>query len=106
MEAARGALFARFDLDVPQIQALGFRMYVVDARCRYLRPLVYGDVVLVSAWFRAVAPLIRVGYDLHHAASRRWCARATTVLATTDAGGAVLTMTPHAILQRLPASHR
>ena len=61
---ARTALFCSIDLDVPVIRALGHRMYVVDARCRYMSPLVYGDTATIIAWFTAVAPLIRVAYDI------------------------------------------
>ena len=102
-EMARTALFASRDLDVPQIREFGFRMYIVDAHCRYMAPLVYGDVAQVTAWFVAVTPLIRVAYDVHQAGSDRWCARATTVLATTAGDGSLLPETPAELVARLPA---
>lgn len=106
LEAARQALLASVDLDVPQIRALGFRLYVTEARCRYMLPLAYGDSALVTAWFSrlgSASPLIRIAYDVRHGARDAWCARAATVLATTDAAGALLPRTPEAILARLPA---
>jgi acyl-CoA thioester hydrolase len=103
MEAARTALFASLDLDVPQIRAFGYRMYVVDAQCRYMAPLAYGDVARITAWFVAVTPLIRVAYDVHNVANERWSARALTVLATTAGDGALLPETPSELLSRLPA---
>jgi len=102
-EAARTALFVSMDLDVPQIRSFGYRMFVVDAQCRYMAPLSYGDVARVTAWFVATTPLIRVAYDVHNAANGRWSARALTVLATTDADGALLPETPPPLLSRLPA---
>lgn len=102
-EAARTALFASIDLDVPQIRAFGFRMYIVDAHCRYMAPLAYGDLARVTAWFVATAPLIRVAYDVHNAATERWSARATTVLATTAPDGTLLPSTPDELRTRLPA---
>jgi acyl-CoA thioester hydrolase len=102
-EAARTALLASVALDVPQIRALGYRMYVTEARCRYMAPLTYGDTARISAWFGEVAPLIRVAYDVYNAADGRWSCRAATVLATTDASGALLPSTHDAILERLPA---
>ena len=102
MERARQALMASVGLDVPQIRALGFRMYVTETRCRFMAPLAYGDTARVTAWFGAVTPLIRVGYDLGKAGDGRWRARAATVLATTDESGALLPQTPDAILSRLP----
>ena len=103
MEAARTALFASRNLDVPELVELGHRMYVVDARVRYMAPLTYGDPVHVTAWFSQLEPLIRVAYDVRHGESGRWCARAHTVLATTDRHGELLTSIPGAVLERLPA---
>ena len=102
-EAARTALFVSMDLDVPQIRSFGYRMFVVDAQCRYMAPLSYGDVAQVTAWFVAITPLVRVAYDVHNAANGRWSARALTVLATTDADGTLLPETPPQLLSRLPA---
>jgi len=87
---------------VPQIRALGLCIYVVDARCRYMAPLVYGDTGEVTAWFAEVAPLIRVAYDIHNPATGLWIARAATVLATTAADGSLLPTTPDALLANLP----
>ena len=103
-EAARQALMASVDLDVPQIRELGFRMYVAEARCRYMAPLAYGDTARITAWFGSASPLIRISYDVRPAEREAWCARAATVLATTDAAGVLLPRTPDAILARLPVS--
>src|SRR4030095_13746916 len=64
-EAARCALLASVGLDVPQIFELGFRMYVTEARCRYMVALAYGDTARVTAWFGPHTPLLRVAYDIH-----------------------------------------
>ena len=101
-EAARTALMASVGLDVPQIRTLGFRMYVTEVRCRYMAPLAYGDVARVTAWFGEASPLMRVVLDVYDAAGSRWCARAVTVLATTDQAGVLIPRTPDAILDRLP----
>lgn len=103
MERARTELFARFDLDVPALQALGHRLYVVETKCRYMTPLRYGEDVRITTWFSAVAPLLRVGYDIYNRDSQRWSARAVTTLAVTDRDGALLATTPDALLDRLPA---
>jgi acyl-CoA thioester hydrolase len=103
LEAARSALLASAGLDVEDIRALGLRLYVTEVRCRYMAPLVYGDEARVTAWFGAATPLLRIAYDVRHPGRGTWCARATTVLATTDAAGALLPRTPDAILARLPA---
>jgi len=103
LELARTALFASRDLDVPQIRALGHRMYVVETNCRYMVPLSYGETARITAWFTQVAPLIRVAYDIYNPATDRWSARALTVLATTALDGSLLPTTPDALLARLPS---
>lgn len=102
LELARTELFASVNLEVDQIRALGHRMYVVDVKCRYMAPLAYIDSVAISAWFGVGTPLIRVNYDIYNSKTNRWSARASTVLATTDAAGQLLSRTPDAILERLP----
>jgi len=103
LEVARSALLASVRLDVADIRALGFRLYVTEARCRYMAPLAYAEELRVTAWFSAVSPLLRVAYDVRHSGRGTWCARAITVLASTDAAGVLIPRTPDAILARLPA---
>ncbi len=102
-EEARSELFEAVDLGVEQIRGLGHRMYIVDAKCRYMAPMSFGDSMRITTWFSDVQPLIRVGYDVYNLESKRWAARATTVLATTDITGELLPKTPDAILDRLPS---
>jgi acyl-CoA thioester hydrolase len=102
LDEARAALFASVGLDVGKVRSLGHRMYVVEARCRYMAPLRHADEVRITSWFAAVQPLIRVGFDLYNSTSKRWSARATTVLAVTDGDGELLPRPPDAFIQRLP----
>jgi acyl-CoA thioester hydrolase len=101
-EQARTELFRSIALPVPTIRDLGHRMYIVDAHCRYMAPLHYDETLSVTAWFTAAVPLIRVAYDLYNLDTDRWSARATTVLATTDARGNLLPSTPDGLIARLP----
>lgn len=102
IEEARTALFRSRDLDIPDIRDLGFKMFVTETRCRNMTPIRYGDELEVIAWYSAVVPLIRVAYDIVSVDTGRWAARATTVLAVTDADGNLLPQTPDAMLERLP----
>ena len=103
LEVARSALFARHQLDVEQVRALNYRMYVTDARCRYMFPLTYNDRVRVSARFTSLRPLLRVAYDVYNLTVGRKTARAVTVLATTDVMGNLLSETPADLIERLQA---
>ena len=100
-EVARQALFRKLELDVPKIRELGFRMYVTDARCRYMFPLHYADSFEVTARVTETRPFIRIAYDVRNLTHGRKSARATTTLATTDALGNLIPETPDAILARL-----
>ncbi|MBK7948123.1 MAG: acyl-CoA thioesterase [Deltaproteobacteria bacterium] len=100
-ELARAALFVGFGLDVPEIRDLGYRMYVVDVRCRYTHPLAYGETAEITARLKAARPLIRVVYTVRNATRGRTSARGHVVLATTDAAGSLFYETPDAIFERL-----
>lgn len=101
LEKARQALLRTFDLDVPQVRALGYRMYVTDARCRYMFPLGYGETVRVTAWITELTPLLRVAYEVYNVTHARRAARAHTVIATTDGQGNLLTRIPDDVAERL-----
>lgn len=101
MALARAELMRAVDLDVPQVAAMGYRMYVTDARCRYMFPMRYGDTVRVTATLLAVSPLIKVGYDLHNVTHDRRTARASTTLAVLDEQGRLVAEPPPALRARL-----
>ena len=103
-EHARTELFARLHLDVPEIRDLGYRMYVTDARCRYMHPLRYGEQARIKATLVNPSPLIRVAYEVQNLNARRRSARGFTVLATTDQEGKLLAETPTPVLERLTAT--
>ena len=102
-EEARTRLFESVTLGVDELKRKGHRMFIVDARCRYMAPLTVGQRLRVTAWYSAVEPLIRVAYDVYNLDAERWAARATTVLAITDGTGELLSKTPDTLLARLPA---
>ena len=100
-ELARTELLAKLALDVPEIRALGYRMYVTDARCRYMFPMTYGDEVEITARITETRPLIRVAYEIKNRTHGRKSARGFTVLATTSAAGQLLPETPEIIARKL-----
>lgn len=105
-ELARTQLLKAHELDVPQLQDFGVRLYVSDARCRYNAPLAYGDRFQVRAWFTELGPLLRIAYQIHNLTRQRLSARASTRLALTDARGELLHEVPAAIAARLPGLSR
>ena len=101
MELARTALLRALDLEVFQIKELGFRLYVIESKCRYAWPLRYADKVRVTARLRDVDHRINVAYEIFNLTMGRRAARGHTILVTTDAAGKMLMETPDALLQRL-----
>jgi acyl-CoA thioester hydrolase len=100
LEVARSALLASRELDVEHVRAMGYKMFITEARCRYLSPLTYNDTMRITARFTATAPLIRVSYEVLNLTRHRKSARAVTALATTDFADNLLE-TPHDVLARL-----
>lgn len=101
-ESARTALMRSIDLDVEQIRSLGYKLFVVDARCRWMNPLAYGDTVRCTAWFIRPEPHIRIAFDLRNLTHEGRAARATLVFATTTFDGTLLSTLPPEFLERLP----
>jgi len=105
LEIARTALMKSLQLDVPDLIGLHHRMFVTDARCRYLFPLRYDETFTVTAWCAPLAttePLIKVVYEVFNETKGRKAARGSTTLALTDDHGALLTELPPAVRSRLP----
>jgi acyl-CoA thioester hydrolase len=100
-ERARTELLRAHRLDVPDLVQLRQGMFIVDAGCRYISPLTYGDEFRVSAWITEVDPRIRIAYLVWNVTQNRRAARAYTVLVTTDADGRLLWQTPAEIRERL-----
>ena len=106
LEAARTKLLRSIDLDAVHCQELGYKLYVVDARIRYMKMLRYGDVIRCTAWFSEVTPHIRIAYLLDNLTSKDRAARAHTVIATTTPDGDLLSPAPDVVLERLPVEKR
>ena len=102
-DRARTELLRAHDLDVPDLVTLRHGMFIVDAGCRYISPLTYGDKFRVSAWLTSIDPRIRVAYAVWNVTKNRRSARAYTVLVTTDTDGRLLWQTPEEIRRRLGA---
>lgn len=100
LEVARSALLASRELDVEHVRAMGYKMYIAEARCRYLSPLSYNDMAQITARFTASKPLIRVSYEVKNLTRGRKAARAFTTMATTDFADNLLE-TPDDVLARI-----
>ena len=100
-EEARLALFRSRGLDVADVIKMGHRLVIVESRCRHSFPLHYGDRFAVSAWFADTEHRIKVRYAIENLTHGRRAAHGHTVVATTDATGALLLHTPEDLREKL-----
>lgn len=106
MDRARSALMRAHGLDERGLDRLGVGLVVVESRCRYVRPLRFGDTVRVTARFTDVAeqdPRIHIAYDLTQIGSGARVARGRTALVATDAAGRLLAEVPPSVLAKYRA---
>jgi len=100
-ELARTALFRSRRLDVPDLIELGYRMVVIESKCRHTFPLRYGDRFRVSAWFKDVQVRFHVAFEIDNLTAARRAAKGHTTMATLDAAGNLLLATPERMTARL-----
>ncbi|MDT6961914.1 acyl-CoA thioesterase [Cupriavidus sp. SZY C1] len=68
-ELARCALLQTIDYDYPQMRDSGYAWPVVDLRVKYVRPLVYGQAVVVHASIVEWENRLKIDYEIRDAAS-------------------------------------
>jgi acyl-CoA thioester hydrolase len=94
-------LLREHGLDVPVLQTLGFAVYVMELRCRYMQPLRYHDPVRITATLKEIDPCIVITNVIHNLDTEKRCSRARTTLVMTDRDGNLQLETPHEILSLL-----
>ena len=102
LELARTALLRSVSLDAWDVRDLGLKMFITEARCRYLYPLSYGEVARITAFFSRREPVLRIAYEVENVTKGRRSARGHTDLATTDQSGVLCLELPDALASRLP----
>jgi acyl-CoA thioester hydrolase len=100
-ELARTVLFRSRGLDAADIVALGYRFVVIESKCRHSYPLQYAERMRIDAWFKDVEHRLHVRYEITNLSAQRRTAKGHSMLATLDATGNLLLVTPQAILERL-----
>lgn len=100
-ELARTALFRACKIDVPDMIELGYRMVVIESKCKHVYPLRYGDKFRVSASFKEIEYRLHVAFEVWNLTAERRAAKGHTLLATLDHAGALLLATPAAMITRL-----
>jgi acyl-CoA thioester hydrolase len=107
MDRARTALMRAHGLDEGGLRQLGVGLVVVESRCRYSRPLRFGDRVRVTARFTDVAEQdarIHIACELTELDGGGRVARGRMALVVTDADGNLLPEVPSVIASKYRAA--
>lgn len=101
-EQARCALLQQIDYDYPQMRASGFAWPIVDIRVKYVRPLRYGQSVIVRATFAEWEHRLKIVYEARDAASGQRLTRGYSIQVAVDmATQEMLYVSPPVLLERL-----
>ncbi|MHB8418417.1 MAG: acyl-CoA thioesterase [Myxococcales bacterium] len=100
-EIGRTALLRSRGLDMVELKRTGHGTVVIETSCRHSYPLRYGDRFRVRSWFEDVEHRVNIGFEILNLTSDRRAAHGHAILASTDAEGRLLLVTPEALVQRL-----
>lgn len=101
-EIARCALLQRYGYDYPQMLESGYLWPVVDARVKYIRPLLYQQALRVRARIVEWENRLKIDYEIRDAASGQRLTRANTIQVAVDATSKeMLYQCPPVLWQRL-----
>jgi acyl-CoA thioester hydrolase len=101
MENGRTALFRAVDLDMADFIELGYKLLVIESRCRYVASLTYGDRFRVDSWFGDIDHRLMVSCEITNLTTGRRAARGRTAAVVMDGQGTMLLRTPEVIRERI-----
>lgn len=101
-EQARSALLQRIDYDYPQMRDSGYAWPIVDLRVKYVRPLRYGQTVVVRATFVEWENRLKIAYEVRDAATGERLTRGHSIQVAVDLRTQEMQYaSPPVLLQRL-----
>ena len=95
-ELARTALYRSLQLDIQDMQELGYAFPVIESHCRYCEPLKYGQKIIIHAYFKAWQYYILIHYRIDSPGGRR-LAYGHTKQAVCDPQGILQTPVPEPV---------
>lgn len=84
LEIARCALLATFDYDYPQMSESGYVWPIVDMRLKYIGPLVYGRIVVITCELVEWEHRLKIIYEMTDKETGKVLNRAHTVQVAVD----------------------
>ncbi len=100
-EIGRTEYIRQRNIPYKEIEKLGYYLVVVEAFCRYRKPLRYDDLFLIRVGLDELTPKKAIfSYELLSGDGQKLMASGYTVHIVTDSGGTV-TLLPEEILQKI-----
>ena len=78
LEIARCALLQEVGYPYPKMEKLGYFFPIVDMRVKYISSLVFGQKIMIEAWFVDWKNRLRISYEMRDSESGKICTRAQT----------------------------
>ncbi|MGO4765441.1 acyl-CoA thioesterase [Cupriavidus sp. 2KB_3] len=101
-EVARCALLQQIGYDYPQMRDSGYAWPVVDLRVKYVRPLVYGQEMIVRATIVEWENRLKIDYEIRDAASGQRLTKGYSIQVAVDmATQEMLYVCPPVLLEKL-----
>lgn len=101
-EVARCALLQQIGYDYPQMRDSGYAWPVVDLRVKYVRPLVYGQSMIVRATIVEWENRLKIDYEIRDAASGQRLTKGYSIQVAVDmATQEMLYVCPPVLLEKL-----
>ena len=100
-ELARTALFRQVGFDIKEMKRSGYVWPVIEAHCRYVSPLQYGDRFVVDARFVDIQHRVKIEYTVTGPRGRRVAKGHTVQAAVRAKTGTLVLNTPDILLHHL-----
>lgn len=83
-EIARGALLDKIDYNYPQMRDSGYAWPIIEMKTRFVRPIVFGQKVIVHAKMTEYEIRLKIDYTVMDAESRERLTKGHTIQAAID----------------------
>jgi acyl-CoA thioester hydrolase len=103
LEIARCALLNRIGYNYPEMQSSGYVWPVVDMRIKYVRPIRFGDSIIVTASLAEYENRLKIDYRIRDQAGQVVTKAHTIQVAVRADGGEMLLESPPILFEKIKA---
>jgi acyl-CoA thioester hydrolase len=101
-EIARGHLLRRFEYDYPDMELSGYLWPIIDCKCRFVSPALYGMIISVTAGLKEWENRLLISYVIRDKATgKKICKGDTTQVAVNKKTGEMCFASPAILKEKL-----